>query len=218
MLWRKSGLWRDQVHVAGHRLDDDGSDSRPMLGKSGFESGAVVVVENQGVSGEIGGNASRTRIAESQHPRAGLHQQAVRMAVIAAFELDQQIAPGEAARQADRAHRRFGPGAHQADHFERGQQGAQELGHLDLALGRRAEGEPVRGGLLDGGDHLRLGMAQDQRSPRTDVIEIGPAIGIGDAGTRPGGEKARRPADRPKGSTGELTPPGMCRWARSKSC
>jgi hypothetical protein len=199
MLWRKAGCGAIRFMLPATASTMTAAIRGPMLGKSGFESGAVVVVEDQGVAGEIGRNASRTRIAESQHPRAGLHQQTVRMAVIAAFELDQQIAPGEAARQADRAHRRFGPGAHQTDHFERGQQGTQELGHLDLTLGRRAEGESSRGSLLDGGDHLRLRMAKDQRSPRADVIEIGPAIGIGDAGTRPGGEKARRPADRPKG-------------------
>src|SRR3712207_7502103 len=39
------------------------------------------------------------------------------------------------------------------------------LGELELALGRRAEGEPAAGGRRDGLHHGRMGGAQDHRPP-----------------------------------------------------
>ena len=46
-------------------------------------------------------------------------QQAIDVAVIAAGELDDDIAAGEAARQANGAHRRLGAGADHAHHLDR---------------------------------------------------------------------------------------------------
>ena len=56
--------------------------------------------------------------AERRHARSGLHQQRIDVAVVAAFELDGQVAPGEAARQAERAHGGFGAGIHQPHHLD----------------------------------------------------------------------------------------------------
>ena len=136
-----------------------------MLGERGFELGDVVVVEHHGVLGKIVRHAARTRIAESEHARTGLHQQAVGMAVITALELDQHVAPGVTARQANGTHRRLGAGADQTHHVERRQQVAQQISHLDLKFGRRAEREAFCRRDLNGVHHVRMRMPKNQRSP-----------------------------------------------------
>ena len=175
----KLGFGRNQVHVSGHRLDDDRRDAWPVFGKGALELGDIVVVEDQRMPCQIRRNAAGTGAAEGQQARTGFHQQAVAVSVITALELDQQVAPGEATRQANGAHRRFGTRADQTHHLERRQQTAQQVGHVDFALGRRAEGQASRSGLLHGNDHFRMGVAKDQRPPRADVVKINFPIGIG---------------------------------------
>ena len=63
----------------------------PCSAKAFSSCGDIVVIEHQRVLCQIGRNAGRTRIAEGQHARAGLHQQAVAVPVITALELDQQV-------------------------------------------------------------------------------------------------------------------------------
>ena len=52
-------------------------------------------------------NTGRAGLAERERPRARLHQQRVRVAVIAAFELDDLAASREPACKPDRTHRRL---------------------------------------------------------------------------------------------------------------
>src|SRR5690606_40904046 len=62
-----------------------------------------------------------TTLFRSQQAGAGLHQQAVGVTVVAALELDDGIAPGEAAREPDGAHRGLGARADQTHHLDRRQ-------------------------------------------------------------------------------------------------
>jgi hypothetical protein len=41
-------------------------------------------------------------------------------------------------------------------------------------------------------------VAEDQRPPGADIVDVALAVGIGDAGAGTGNEEARRPADRTK--------------------
>ena len=61
------------------------------------------------------------------------------MAVITAFELDDLVATGETAREADSAHRRLGPGADHAHALD----GRQQLTNLpgQLCFGKRWRAE-----------------------------------------------------------------------------
>ena len=70
--------------------------------------------------GECLRHALRVGDPQRRQARPGLHQQRIHVAVIAAFELHDQVAPGEAARHADRRHRRLGARIHQPHHFDRG--------------------------------------------------------------------------------------------------
>ena len=124
------------------------------------------------------------------------------MAVVTAFELDQEVAPRIAARQPDGAHRRLGAGADEAYHIHRRDEAAQQVGQFDLAFGRRAERQAVGGSGLYGGNDFRMGMAENQRPPRADVIEIFVTIDIRGARAVSADEKTRRPPHRAKGAHG----------------
>ena len=130
------------------------------------------------------------------------------MAVVAALELDDHVAPGKAARQADRAHRGFGAGGHQAHHVHARHALDQQFGQFDLAFRRRAESKPPGRCFLHRAHGIRIGMTEDQRPPGTDVIEIVLAVGIPYAGTGAGSKEARRAADGAEGADGRIDAAG----------
>ena len=78
----------------------------------------IVVVQHTGVLGKVLGHTGRGRVAEGQQTRTRLDQQAIRMAVVTAFEFHNGVTPGEAPGQTNRAHGRFGTGTHQANLFQ----------------------------------------------------------------------------------------------------
>src|SRR4051812_5225229 len=98
------------------------------------------------------------------------------MTVIATLELDDGIAPGEAAREADGTHRRFGTRRDKPHHLHAGQERDERLGHFDLALRGRTEGQTVDRRALHGLDHLRMCVTENRWPPRTHVIRIALAI------------------------------------------
>ncbi len=77
---------------------------------------------------------------------------------------------------------------------------AQQVGHFDFPLGRRAEGEAVDHSGLHGGDHLRVGVAEDHRAPGADVVGVPLAVGVLHLGARALLEEERRAADRAEGA------------------
>src|SRR5690606_20071743 len=100
--------WLDQVHIAGHRLNNDAGDIGAEFGERSLDAVDIVVVQYQRVAYELFWHACGSGVAESQHARARLDQQAVRVTVIAAFELDDLAAAGGATRQAYGRHRGLG--------------------------------------------------------------------------------------------------------------
>ena len=104
----------------------------------------VVVRQHDRLVGDRRRHAGRRRLPEGQRARARLHEQAVAVTVVAALELHDLAAAREAAREAQRGHRRLGARGHEAHHLDRRQQRAQRLRHFDLELGRRAERQAVR--------------------------------------------------------------------------
>ena len=191
----EAGRGRHAAHVAGHRLDDDAGDLAPGLGKAALERRGVVVRQRRRRGGDRGRNPGRIRHAERQRARARLHQQPVGMAVVAALELDDAVAAGESAREADRAHRRLGAGAHHAQALD----GRHELGdparELGLDHGRCAEREAVRGAARDRGDHVRIRMPEDHRSPGADVVDQAAAVLGLDRGAARAADEERLAAD-----------------------
>ena len=130
------------------------------------------------------------------------------MAVIAAFEFQDEAAAGEAARQAQRAHGGFGAGADQPHHFHARHQLDQQFGDLDFRFGGRDERQAVHGTVLDRAQHVGMGVAQQQRTPRTHIVDVFLVIGVPDARTFAARHEARRSADGTESAYRRIDPAG----------
>ncbi len=122
------------------------------------------------------------------------------MPVITAFELDDDVAPGEAARQTNRAHGRLRARTDEAHQFDGGHEFDDAACEPSFEFGRGAEGQAVRGYVLYRLDHLRVRVAQDHRPPGADVIDEAPPIGGGGIGAGGFLEEDRLAADAAKGA------------------
>ena len=171
------GPLQQQAVVRGHGLDDDGGDAVALGCEQLLGGRGVVERQHARQRGELVRHALRGRLAERREPRARGDEQIVDVAVIAARELHDEVAARRAAREPHRAHDGFGARRHEPHLLDAGIGGDDFLGELDLGLARRAErrAAPARG--FDGRDDLRMRMAQDQRSPRADEVEILAAVG-----------------------------------------
>ncbi len=103
------------------------------------------------------------------------------MTVVAALELEDQIAAGEAAGEADGGHGGLGAAIDEADHLDGRHEGDDLFGQLDLFRGWRAVVCPFADGTFDGLGHVRVGMTQDQRPPRQHVVYVLVAVHIAQA-------------------------------------
>ncbi len=118
------------------------------------------------------------RDPRGRQARAGLGKQPIDMPVIGARELQHRVAPGGSARQAERAHRRLGPGRSHAHHLNRGEPVTYLGCELDLALGRRAVRGAALGSALNRIDYVGMRVAQDQRSPRAHPVDVAVPVDI----------------------------------------
>ena len=85
-----------------------------------------------------------------------------------------------------------------------GQAARDELRHLQLELGRRAEGKPARGRRGDRREHLRVGVAEDGRAPRADVVDVAVAVDVDEPGALAFAEEDGRSADGAEGAHGRI--------------
>src|SRR5262249_39777460 len=69
-----------------------------------------------------------------------------------------------------------------------------------FALGGGAEAGALADGLGDGGDDARVGVAEDQRAPRADVVEVGVAVEVHQVRPLPAGDEDRLAADGAEGA------------------
>ena len=102
--------------------------------------------------------------------------------MVAAGELEHAVAPGEAAREPDRAHRGLGAGGDEAHHLDRRHRVDDLLRELDLGLGRGAEGRPAGGGVLDRGERLGVGVPEDERPPAQHPVDVALPVDVLDLG------------------------------------
>ena len=98
------------------------------------------------------------------------------MPVVAPGELQNSVAPREAARKPDGAHRGLRPRGDEPHQLERRNRVDELLGELDLALGRGAEGGAVADRVDDRPHGLGVGVAEDQRPPRHHPVDVAAAL------------------------------------------
>ncbi len=191
---------RDDAHVAGHRLDDHGSDFFGVPGEQGADALQVVVTRHQGIL--HGGRRHARRIGQPQRgdARTGLHQQQVGVAVVAAFEFDDFVPFGVGARQPQRGHGGFGAAVDEAHHLDVGHEVAHQFGQFDLQRRGRAVRGAQRGGLAQRFNHGRVGMAEDERPPREDVVHEAVAVHVVEVGPFAAGDEERLAAHGAEGA------------------
>ena len=197
-----------EIHVAGHRLEDHRGDFRPEAPERVLDLLRVVVVEHERLRGELRGDAGRRGIAERERARARLHQQEVAVAVVAALELHDERPARESPREAQGAHHGLRSRAHEAHLLDRGQAARDEFGHLELELGRRAEGKPPRGRGANVREHFRVRVAEDHRPPRPDVVDVAVAVDVDEPRALALAEEDGRSADGAKGAHRGVHPAG----------
>ena len=168
----------------------------------------VVVGQREGEAGDLLGDAGGAGNAEGGDAGAGFDEKAVRMAVIAAFEFDDDFAAGGGAGQADGRHGGLGAGADEAHLLDGGVAGDDALGEVGFRGRGRSKAGGVARGALDGFDDGRKGMAQNHRSPGAEVVDVAVAVGIGEPGALGGGDEGRCAADGAKGPHGRVDAAG----------
>ena len=113
--------------------------SFPRLSNSDLSECFVVEWKHGSQFGQALRHTWTVRQTKRRNAGAGLHEQTVAMAVVAAVEFDDAFAAREASRQADRAHRGFGSRIDQPDFSIEGKNLCDQLREFDLTLGRRPE-------------------------------------------------------------------------------
>ncbi len=186
---------RDAAHVARDRLDDDGGDFVAMLVHDFLQRVDVVVRHGQRVLRRAFRDARRARHAERRHAAARVDEQAVAVAVIAADEFQNLVASRVAARETQSAHRGLRAGIDHADHLDGGIDALHELRELAFEQRRRAVARAARDGLLQGFHDIRMGMADDHRTPGADIVDVFVAVDVKDAVAFGAGDERRVAVD-----------------------
>ena len=202
----KAWRGRDDAVVRSDRFDDNGGDGIRVRREDRLDRGEVVVFGHERMPSDVGRHAGRIGLAVGERAGPCLHQHAVGMAVVAAGELDDVVAPREAASRADRAHDRLGAGRDHAQLLHRRHQRAHEFGELCLARRRRPEGKTLAAGLAHGRDDGRMGVTEDRRSPGADEINVLHALGVDDPATLRRRHEARRDPGAQARAHGRIDP------------
>jgi hypothetical protein len=155
----------------------------------------VVVARDQRVGHRRPCDARAGRHTQRERPRSGLYEKRIRVAVVAAFELDNPLPAGCGTRDADGAHGGLGARAHEADALERRHQPSDAFAELDFERARRAVARAVLDGISERVHQAARRMAVDQRAPRHHVVDELVAVDVHEAGAVRPLDEERRGAD-----------------------
>ena len=209
--WEKLRRWRNDTHVGRDRLDDDGRHFVPVGLQQRLDRLHVVVAGHQRQVSVSRWHARAVGHAEGEAAGPGPDQEAVGMAVVAALELDDLVTARERASDSNGAHAGLGAGAHEAEHLD-GRDGVDDQSRQTaFQLGGSAEARPPLGGALDRRYDPRVRVAQDQRPPRTDVVDVLASVGIVDARALAALDERRHAAHGSKGPHGAVHAAGQQR-------
>mmetsp|Transcript_508 Transcript_508/g.1557 ORF Transcript_508/g.1557 Transcript_508/m.1557 type:complete len:443 (+) Transcript_508:800-2128(+) len=168
----------DEARVAHDGLEDDARDLVLVVLEDGLHGGEVVVARAQRGLGGALGHAGRVGQAEGGHAGARLHEEGVRVAVVAALELDHLVAPRVGPHEPQDAHARLGARVCEPDHLHRGDRLDHLLGEHVLEGRGRAEGGALLQGLLERLQHPVVRVADDGRAPGAHVVDVLVAIHV----------------------------------------
>ena len=156
----------------------------------------------------LGGDAGGAGDAEGGDAAAGFDEQGVGVAVVAAFELDDEVAAGESAGEADGGHAGFGAGSDEAELFDGGKAACDELGEVGFGGDGGSEAGAFGCGLLDGLDDGREGVAEDHGAPGAEEVEVAVAVRVEEVGPFGVSHERRVAADGAEGADGRVDSAG----------
>ena len=195
----EAGCRRDDPHVARRCLRDDGCDLVATRREDLLDRGEVVVRQDDRLARRARRDTGRVRQREGRDTRSGVREEGVDVAVVAAGELHDDAATRDAARQPERRHRGLGAAADESHLLDRLHARDDLLGEGDLVLARRAEAEPLGGGVGDCREDVRVGVAEDHRAPAADEVDVAVAVDVGEPRALRRGDEAGRAADAAEG-------------------
>src|SRR6266508_4520137 len=102
------------------------------------------------------------------------------MSVIPALELDDEVPAGGCASDAESAHRRLRAAVHEPDPLHRWHALANQLGQADLARAGDTERAARLGRALDRIDHPSIGVTEQERAERPDIVDVTAPIRVPD--------------------------------------
>ena len=149
-------------------------------------------------------HARAVRPAVRERAAAGLDEQRVHVAVIAALELDDLVAAGEPARQPKAGHRRLRAAVDHSHLLDRRDPAADQLGHFHFERIGNAEADAARGRLADRVEHDRRRVPEDRRAPGADVIDVFVAVDVPNPGALRAVDEERLAAEAAEGAHGGI--------------
>ncbi len=171
-----AGVGWDGAGVADYGLDDDAGDVVRAGGEDGGDGVEIVEGQGESVHRGFGGNSGGAWDAQGCDSAACFDEHGVGVAVIAALELDDEVAAGESAGEADGGHAGFGAGGDEAEFCNRGETVGDEIGEVGFGGDGGSEAGAFGGGLLDGFDDGREGVAEDHGTPGAEEVEVAVAV------------------------------------------
>src|SRR5450759_2984858 len=124
------------------------------------------------------------------------------MAVVAPVELDDRVTRGHSARQTNRAHRRLGPTRDEAQHLDVRHARDNQPRELQLELRGDTEARPVLHHPLERIENRGRSVAENERTPREDVVDVFVAVDIPDPRASAFGDEERLAANPAKCTNG----------------
>ncbi len=100
------------------------------------------------------------------------------MSVVAAFELDDFVAPGKSTREANCTHGGFSAGTGHAHQVDIRHQLADALCQFNLERRWRAKTQSFLRGCGNRGDDFRVGMTANHRTPGAHIVDIALTIDV----------------------------------------
>ena len=130
---------RYTAHISHHRFHDHAGDLVLMLREGLLNRRQIVKGQRKSPMSDLLRHTGRSCQAKGGQSRSRFHQQAVRMPVIAALELNHVLAIGKRPRHADGGHGCFCPRTHEAQFLDRGHGGNHQFRQVGFGGGRGAK-------------------------------------------------------------------------------
>ena len=182
--FQEAGLRHAEADVHQNRFENDRGNLAGIFFEAALDRGEIVERGNHNVGDRrfrhaqtAGDRCWIVDVAIVGSVRLHADQSAVMQAVVGAFELDDLVASGSGASQANRVHGGFGAAVAEAAHLDR-KAVADFFREFPLHVVRHAEHGAGGEALLDGLHHRRMAMSGHERAEGQVVVDVFVAVEV----------------------------------------